>query len=60
VIERATALATERGANLIGTLELLAAVIQAYGEDFDEVLQSHGTSRAALIRHINREASRSM
>lgn len=60
VIEQATALATERGANLIGTLELLAAVIQAYGEDFDEVLQSHGTNRAVLIRHINREASWSM
>ena len=60
VIEQATALARERGANLIGTLELLAAVMQAYGEDFDEVLHSHGTNRAILIRHINREASPSV
>jgi anti-sigma B factor antagonist len=60
VIEQATALARERGANLIGTLELLAAVMQAYGADFDEVLHSHGTNRAVLIRHINREASPSM
>ncbi len=57
VIEQATILTRARGANLIGTLDLLAAVIQVYGEDFDAVLRGHGTDRAVLIRRVNSELS---
>jgi anti-sigma B factor antagonist len=57
VIEHARGLAGQRGANVIGTIELLAGVIEVYASDFDEVLAAHGTSRGAVLRKLTEEAS---
>jgi hypothetical protein len=43
VTERAIALAERRGEQVVGTGDVLMAVIEVYGEDFDRVLRGHGT-----------------
>src|ERR1700716_2448284 len=42
----AVELADRRGAPALGTTDVLVAVMQVYGEDFDHVLRAHGTDRA--------------
>lgn len=52
VTERAVRLASERGAREVGTGEVLIAVMDVYGEDFDRVLRSHGTDRDEVLERL--------
>jgi hypothetical protein len=53
VTERALRFAWERRARALATTDVLMAVIDVYGEDFDRVLQAHGTDRAELLRRLD-------
>jgi hypothetical protein len=53
VIECATRLAADRELTSVGTGELLAGVMVIYGEDFDRVLEAHGSDRTELIDHLD-------
>ncbi len=53
VIECATRLAADRELTSVGTGELLAGVMVVYGEDFDRVLEAHGSDRSELIDHLD-------
>jgi hypothetical protein len=44
--------ATRRGAPCFGTTDVLTAVIEVYGSDFDLVLRAHGTDRAEVLERI--------
>ena len=56
VLDRVTRTAagytTERGADSVGTQDLLRAVIDVYGELFEHVLYVRGTSARELIEHL--------
>jgi hypothetical protein len=45
----ATRLAGRRGSATIATADVLMAVMQVYGEDFDRVLRAHRTDREAVL-----------
>jgi len=53
VTEEAVRIAGERGAEGVATTELLMAVMQVYGEDFDRVLRSHGTDRDEVLARLD-------
>jgi hypothetical protein len=57
VTEAAARLATERGAQTLGTGDVLLAVMQVYGEDFDRVLRVHGTDRQEVLERVGRQGS---
>lgn len=50
---RATELAGERGAQAVGSRDVLLAVIEVYGDDFDRVLRVHGTDRAEVLERLD-------
>ena len=50
--EIACAAATRRGGDCFGTVDVLRAVIEVYGEDFDRVLRAHGTDRAEVLERL--------
>jgi anti-sigma B factor antagonist len=52
VSELAVRLARARGASMIGTGDLLLAVMRFYGEDFDAVLAAHGTDREEVTARL--------
>jgi ATP-dependent Clp protease ATP-binding subunit ClpA len=52
VTERASHIATQRGAEEIATTDVLMAVMHVYGTDFDRVLRAHGTDSDALIEQL--------
>ncbi len=52
VAERAAAIARERGTGAIATTDVLMAVMEVYGAEFDRVLQAHGTDRAELTARL--------
>jgi hypothetical protein len=52
VTEQAAALAGQRGADGIGTKDLLLAVMRIYGEDFDRVLRAHGADRDEVLERL--------
>jgi hypothetical protein len=52
VAARAAQLATERGAGGVVTSDVLLAVMDVYGDDFERVLQTHGTERDALLERL--------
>jgi hypothetical protein len=58
VTEQAVAIASRRGAGGVGTKDLLLAVIQTYGEDFDHVLRAHGTDRDEVLERLGVEDRR--
>jgi hypothetical protein len=49
VADHAVRLATLRGAPMLGTLDILFAVLAVYGSDFDRALYLHGSSREELL-----------
>jgi hypothetical protein len=55
VSERAARIAGERRARALATTDLLMAVIEVYGEDFDRVLEVHGTDREELLERLREE-----
>jgi hypothetical protein len=50
VIDEAVEIARRRGNAGVATTDLLLAVVCVYGEDFDRVLQAHGTDRDELVQ----------
>jgi hypothetical protein len=55
VTERAARIAGERRARALATTDVLMAVIEVYGEDFDRVLEVHGTDREELLERLREE-----
>jgi hypothetical protein len=52
VTEHAVEVARERGATEVATTDLLVAVIEVYGADFDRVLCAHGANCDELIEQL--------
>jgi hypothetical protein len=52
VTEHAVRLARERGAEAVGTNDVLVAVMNVYGDDFDRVLRAHGTDRDEVLERL--------
>jgi hypothetical protein len=55
VTECAVAVAAHRGASLVGPADVLVAVMQVYGSDFDRVLRVHGTDRDEVLARLGIE-----
>ncbi len=55
VTEHAVRIAGERDARALATTDVLMAVMEVYGEDFDHVLEIHGTDRQELLERLRRE-----
>jgi hypothetical protein len=52
VTEHAVRIAGERRAGALATTDVLMAVMHVYGEDFDRVLQVHGTDRDEVLERL--------
>jgi hypothetical protein len=52
VTEQATLIASRRGATGVATADVLMAVMQVYGEDFERVLWTHGTDRDEVLERL--------
>jgi hypothetical protein len=52
VTEQATRIASRRGATGVATTDVLIAVMQVYGEDFERVLWTHGTDRDEVLERL--------
>jgi hypothetical protein len=52
VTEQATRIASRRGATGVATPDVLMAVMQVYGEDFERVLVTHGTDRDEVLERL--------
>jgi hypothetical protein len=52
VTEGAVRAAADRGAATVGTSDVLVAVMDVYGADFDRVLRLHGTDRAEVLERL--------
>ncbi|HEV3048390.1 MAG TPA: hypothetical protein VGY13_13640 [Solirubrobacteraceae bacterium] len=52
VTENALRIAGERHATALSTADVLRAVMQVYGEDFDHVLEIHGADREELLERL--------
>jgi hypothetical protein len=57
VIEAAAAAAARRHAPCFGTIDVLVAVIDVYGAEFNYVLRAHGTDRAEVLERIELQAA---
>ncbi|HEV7363276.1 MAG TPA: hypothetical protein VGN71_02715 [Solirubrobacteraceae bacterium] len=57
VTERAGRIAAEHEAASINTTDVLRAVMDVYGENFERVLQSYGTDRAEVLERLDRAAA---
>lgn len=52
VTTSATRIAHERGARTVTTADVLRAVMDVYGEDFDRLLRAHGTNREEVLARL--------
>lgn len=52
VTEHAVRIAAERNQRALTTTDILLAVMHVYGEDFDRVLQEHGTDRKEVLERL--------
>jgi hypothetical protein len=57
VTENAVRIAGERQSSALATTDVLMAVMHVYGEDFDRVLQVHGTDHEELLQKLELDAS---
>ena len=57
VTERAGRIAAEHGTARVSTTDVLRAVMDVYGEDFDRVVESYGTDRAEVLERLDRAAA---
>jgi hypothetical protein len=55
VTERATQIAQRRDAQALDTSDVLVAVMDVYGTDFDRVLRMHGTDRDEVLERLGVE-----
>lgn len=53
VTEGAVRVAGSRGARSVGTGDVLVAVMDVYGADFEQVLRAHGTDRAEVLERLS-------
>jgi hypothetical protein len=60
VTEQATRVASRRGATGVATTDVLIAVMQVYGEDFERVLWTHGTDRDEVLERLGMRMPESM
>ena len=60
VTDRAAEFAVARGAENVGTTDILFAVFDVYGKLFDRVLYMRGTSRDELIERLTAAAARQL
>ncbi len=51
--EVAATSASRRGASCFGTTDVLLAVIDVYGSDFNHVLRAHGTDREEVLERLD-------
>jgi hypothetical protein len=51
----AARVARQRGVSGVATTDVLIAVMQVYGGEFDRVLQSHGTDREEVLERLGVE-----
>jgi hypothetical protein len=58
VTDRAAEFATARGAENVGTTDILFAVFDVYGKHFDRALYLRGTSRDELVERLTAAAAR--
>ena len=58
VTERACHFAKSRGAENVGTTDILFAVLDVYGKLFDRALYMRGTSRDELVERLTSAAAR--
>ncbi len=58
VADRACTLASDRQADLVGTIDILFALLEVYGEDMDRALYVRGTSREELLEFLTERARR--
>jgi len=58
VTDRAAQFATTRGAENVGTTDILFAVFDVYGKLFDRALYLRGTSRDELVERLTAAAAR--
>ena len=49
ITELATRSAERRGANAVGTVDVLVGAMDFYGEDFDRILKAYGTDRNEVL-----------
>jgi hypothetical protein len=52
VTTEATRIAGERGASTVGTLDILKAVMEHYGPDFERTLEGHSGTTAELMDQL--------
>jgi hypothetical protein len=52
VTEHAVRLASQRGSDTVETTDVLVAVMDVYGEDFNRVLRAHGTDRDEVLERL--------
>jgi hypothetical protein len=52
ISEHAVSIAAARGAAGVATVDVLIAVMDAYGEDFDSVLRAHGTNAEEVLERL--------
>lgn len=52
VAERAEMYASARGGTVVGTIDLLFAVLGTYGKDFSKALYRSGVARELLLDHL--------
>jgi hypothetical protein len=57
VTEHASRIARQRSSDAVGTTDVLFAVMEVYGADFDRVLQAHGANRDKVVRRLGVEQS---
>jgi hypothetical protein len=57
VTENAMRIADARHARALATSDVLMAVMQVYGEDFDRVLEVHGADREELLQRLAQVAA---
>jgi hypothetical protein len=55
--EAAAGAAARRGAPCFGTIDVLVAVLDVYGSDFNHVLRVHGTDRAEVLQRLELQAA---
>jgi hypothetical protein len=55
--EAAAVTAARRGAPCFGTSDVLMAVIDVYGTDFNHVLRAHGTDRDEVLERLELQAA---
>lgn len=53
VTTEATRIAAERGAETVGTLDILRAVMKHYGEDFERTLEGHSGTTVELMEQLS-------